>query len=125
MLPDEQGYLTEATSANIFVVLDGIAVTPDSGCLEGITRQSVFDLCAEIGVGAKATRIHSDQLRDADEVFLSTTAGSIMPVRSIDSHPIGGRRGPGDISVALHNRYWERRWEGWDATPVRYELADR
>ncbi|MDJ0866089.1 MAG: aminotransferase class IV [Myxococcota bacterium] len=123
LLPDEDGYLTEATGANVWVVRDGMALTPDSGCLLGITRQSVFDLCAELGVGAKATRIHRDELRDADEVFLTTTAGSIMPARSLDGEPIGGHAGPGEISVALHNRYWERRWEGWDATPVRYELA--
>jgi branched-chain amino acid aminotransferase len=123
VLPDEEGYLTEATGANVFVVRDGVALTPDSGCLEGITRQSVFDLCSELGIASKATRIHTDELRHADEVFLSTTAGSIMPARSIDGQPIGGRDGPGEISVALHNRYWERRWEGWDATPVRYELA--
>jgi len=123
VLPDEEGYLTEATGANVFVVRDGVALTPDSGCLEGITRQSVFDLCSELGIASKATRIHTDELRHADEVFLSTTAGSIMPARSIDGQPIGGRDGPGEIAVALHNRYWERRWEGWDATPVRYELA--
>jgi branched-chain amino acid aminotransferase len=46
-----------------------------------------------------------------------------MPVRSVDGELIGGRDGPGEISVALHNHYWERRWDGWDATPVRYDLA--
>lgn len=120
-LPDEEGYLTEATGANIFVVRGGIVLTPDTGCLLGITRQSVFDLCAETGVSAKATRIHRDELYEADEVFLTTTAGGIMPARTIDGKLVGGREGPGEISVALHNRYWERRWEGWDATPVRYE----
>ena len=120
VLPDEDGNLTEATGANIWVVRDGVALTPDSGCLEGITRQSVFDLCAELGVGAKATRIPAAELFEAEEVFLTTTAGSIMPVRSVDGRPVGGREGAGEISVALHNRYWERRWDGWDATPVRY-----
>jgi branched-chain amino acid aminotransferase len=123
VLPDEEGYLTEATGANVFAVRGGVALTPDTGCLLGITRQSVFDLCAEMGIPTKATRIHADEFRDADEIFLSTTAGSIMPARSIDGRPIGGREGPGEISLALHNRYWQRRWEGWEATPVRYELA--
>ena len=123
VLPDEDGYLTEAAGANIFVVQDGVVLTPDAGCLEGITRQSVFDLCSELGIPWKSTRIHSDELRDAQEVFLTTTAGSVMPVRSVDGRPVGGREGPGEISATLHNRYWERRWEGWDATPVRYELA--
>jgi branched-chain amino acid aminotransferase len=124
VLPDEDGFLTEATGANVWVVRDGTALTPDAGCLEGITRESVFDLCAELGVPARAARIHRDELADADEIFLSTTAGSIMPARSLDARPIGGRDGPGPLAVALHDRYWQRRWEGWDATPVRYELAD-
>jgi branched-chain amino acid aminotransferase len=123
VLPDEEGYLTEAAGANIFVIKNGAVLTPDAGCLEGITRQSVFDLCSELGIPSKATRIHSGELRDAQEVFLTTTAGSVMPVRSVDGRPVGGREGPGEISVRLHNLYWERRWAGWEATPVRYELA--
>lgn len=122
VLTDEDGFLAEAAGANIFAVFDGAVVTPDAGCLEGITRQSVFDLCAELGLTAKAARIHADELRSAQEVFMTTTAGSVMPVRSVDGEPIGGREGPGDISIRLHNLYWEKRWAGWDATPVRYEL---
>ena len=99
-----EGFPTEATGANEWVVRNGTVLTPDAGCLLGITRQSVFDLCAELGVSAKATPIHRDELDDADEVFLTTTAGSIMPARSLDGRPIGGRAGPGELSVELHNR---------------------
>ena len=123
VLPDEEGYLTEAAGANIFIVKGGAVLTPDAGCLEGITRQTVFDLCSELGIPSKATRVHSDELRDAEEVFLTTTAGSVMPVRTVDGQPVAGREGPGEISARLHNLYWERRWSGWEATPVRYELA--
>jgi len=124
VLTDEEGFLAEATGANIFAVVDGAVVTPDTGCLEGITRQSVFDLCSELGLAAKATRIRGDELRLAEEVFMTTTAGSVMPVRSVDGEPVAGRDGPGEISIRLHNLYWEKRWSGWDATPVRYELSD-
>ena len=123
ILPDEDGYLTEAVGANVFIVRDGAVLSPDAGCLEGITRQSVFDLCSELGIPSKATRVHSDELGGADEVFLTTTAGSVMPVRTVDGDLVAGRDGPGPISVRLHNQYWERRWDGWHATPVRYELA--
>jgi branched-chain amino acid aminotransferase len=123
ILPDEAGFLTEAAGANIFAVVDGVVVTPDTGCLEGITRDSVFDLCSELGLTAKATRLHADELRSAQEVFMTTTAGSIMPVRSVDGSLIGDRDGPGEVSIQLHNLYWEKLWAGWDATPVRYELA--
>jgi branched-chain amino acid aminotransferase len=123
VLPDEDGHLTEATGANVFLVQDGTVLTPDAGCLEGITRESVFDLCSELGIPSKATRVRADALRDAQEVFLTTTAGSVMPVRSVDGEIVGGHDGPGEISTALHNHYWERRWEGWHATPVRYDLG--
>jgi branched-chain amino acid aminotransferase len=123
VLTDEAGFLTEAAGANIFAVIDGTVVSPDSGCLEGITRQSVFDLCREVGLPARLRRIHADELRTAQEVFMTTTAGSVMPVRSVDGALVGGRNGPGELSVRLHNLYWEKRWSGWHATPVRYELA--
>jgi len=123
VLTDEEGWLTEAAGANIFAVVDGVVVTPDSGCLEGITRQSVFDLCDELGLPYKARRVHANELAGAQEVFMTTTAGSVMPVRSVDGKAVGGREGPGDISVRLHNTFWEKRWAGWDATPVRYDLA--
>ncbi len=124
VLTDEDGYLAEAAGANIFAIIDGTVVTPEAGCLEGITRQSVFDLCDEIGLPHEAARIHADRLRSADEIFMTTTAGSVMPVRSLDGEPVAGRDGPGELSVRLHNLYWEKRWSGWKATPVRYELAE-
>jgi branched-chain amino acid aminotransferase len=123
VLTDADGFLTEATGANVFAIIDGVVVTPDSGCLEGITRQSVFDLCDELGFPSKATRVHAAELRSAEEVFMTTTAGSIMPVRSVDGVLVGERDGPGEIAVQLHNTYWEKRWAGWHATPVRYDLA--
>jgi branched-chain amino acid aminotransferase len=123
VLADEAGYLTEAAGANIFAVIDGAVVSPDSGCLEGLTRKSVFDLCGELGLPARLRPVHAEELRTAQEVFMTTTAGSIMPVRSVDGIAVGGRNGPGEISVRLHNLYWEKRWAGWHATPVRYGLA--
>ncbi len=122
VLTDEAGFLTEAVGANVFAVVDGVVVTSDAGCLEGITRESVFDLCSEIGLPVKPTRLHADALRSAEEVFMTTTAGSVMPVRSVDGALVGGRDGPGEISTRLHNLYWEKRWSGWDATPVNYSL---
>ncbi|HEO70678.1 MAG TPA: branched-chain amino acid--2-keto-4-methylthiobutyrate aminotransferase, partial [Candidatus Hydrogenedentes bacterium] len=113
VLTDEEGFLAEAAGANVFGVVDDVVVTPGAGCLEGITRQSVFDLCDELGLAWKARRVHADELRGAQEVFMTTTAGSVMPVRSVDGVPLGGRNGPGELSVRLHNLYWEKRWAGW------------
>ena len=123
VLTDEEGYLTEATGANIFAVLAGTVVTPDSGCLEGLTRQSVLDLCAELGVPSSCRRIHASELESAEDVFMTTTAGSIMPVRSVDGKPICEHGGAGELAIRLHNLYWEKRWDGWHGTPVNYEIA--
>lgn len=123
VLADEDGYLAEATGANIFAIAGGTVVTPDSGCLEGLTRQSVLELCLELGIPATCRRVHADELRNAQEVFMTTTAGSIMPVRSVDGKPVSAHGGAGEMSIRLHNLYWEKRWAGWHATPVRYELA--
>ena len=123
VLTDEDGYLAEAAGANIFAIVDGMVVTPDSGCLEGITRESVMELCQELDIPAACRRVHADELRTAEEVFMTTTAGSIMPVRSVDGKAISEHGGAGEISIRLHNLYWEKRWAGWHATPVRYELA--
>jgi len=121
VLTDADGFLAEATGANIFAVIQDEVVTPDAGCLEGITRRSVFDLCEELGIPSSARKIHADELRTADEVFMTTTAGSIMPVRSVDGKPVCEHGGAGEISVRLHNLYWEKRWSGWHGTPVKYE----
>ena len=122
VLTDENGYLAEAAGANIFAIIDDTVATPDSGCLEGITRESVMDLCRELAIPVVCRRIHADELKGAQEVFMTTTAGSIMPVRSVDGKAISDHGGAGEISIRLHNLYWEKRWAGWHATPVHYEL---
>ncbi|MBW7866056.1 MAG: aminotransferase class IV [Candidatus Hydrogenedentes bacterium] len=123
VLTDADGYLAEAAGANIFAVIGGAVVTPDSGCLDGLTRKSVLELCGELGVPAGCRRVHADELRDADEVFMTTTAGSVMPVRSVDGSSVAPGGGAGELSVRLHNLYWEKRWAGWHGTPVRYDSA--
>ena len=125
VLTDADGFLAEATGANIFAVIDGTVVTPDAGCLEGITRESVFDLCKELGIPAVARQVHADELQTADDVFMTTTAGSIMPVRSVDGKSVCEHGGAGEISIQLHNLYWEKRWAGWHGTSVKYEIAGK
>ena len=51
---------------------------------------------------------------------MTTTAGTIMPVRTVDDISLGAREGIGPISAQLHDLYWEKRWSGWHGTPVRY-----
>lgn len=119
VLLDGAGRVTECPGANLFVVRDGALYTPDSGCLEGITRATVLELAAQLNVPAHVTPVPVDWLRGADEAFLTSTAGGVMPVNSVDGRVLGAG-GPGPLTTRLHNRYWEQRWAGWHGTPVDY-----
>lgn len=121
VLCDADGYLAEAPGSNIFFIKDGALFTPDSGCLEGITRKTTLELAEEIGMPTHVERVHVDQLREAEEAFLTSTAGGIMPINSVDGNLLGGVAGPGEHVTALHNLYWEKRWSGWLGTPVGYD----
>ena len=65
----------------------------------------------ELAIACNLPPLPADELRDADEIFLATTAGGIMPVSRIDGRTLGGDR-PGRISAALRARFWARRAEG-------------
>ncbi len=84
VLLDQDGYVTEGPGFNVFAVIDGTVVSPDRGALEGVTRQSVLDLCAKLGIPCEVRPLTADELREADEVFTSTTAGGVMPASRID-----------------------------------------
>lgn len=117
------GTVTEGPGFNIFVVSKGSIVTPSSGVLEGITRRSVIELCGELGLPIEVRPVLVAELRDADEIFMSTTAGGIMPAARIDGRIMSNDR-PGPISRQVQDAFWVRRAEGWHATPVNYAAAD-
>lgn len=119
ILLDADGYVTEGPGFNVFMVKDGEVITPDRGALEGITRQTVLDLCEELGIPCRIAPITADAFRDADEIFAATTAGGVMPGSRIDGRILGNDR-PGPISLRLKEAYWRWHAEGRDATPVDY-----
>ncbi len=118
VMTDGAGVLTEAPGSNIFVVRGNRVLTPEMGCLEGITRLTARELCGEIGLDVVIGTVTVDDLMNADEAFLTSSAGGILPVSTVDGQPIC--QGAGPISTRVHNTYWERRWAGWHATPVDY-----
>ena len=120
VLTDNEGILTEAPGANIFLIKDATVYTPDSGCLEGITRKTTLELAEEIGLSIHIGKISAQQLLEADEAFITSTAGGIMPINSVDDVLIGNTAGPGELTTRLHNLYWDKRWSGWLGTPVDY-----
>jgi branched-chain amino acid aminotransferase len=123
VLLDRDGFLTEGPGYNVFAVIDGVIASPPRGVLEGITRRSVFDLCADLGVSYEIRPISRDELAQAEEVFFSTTAGGIMPVSRLGPQIFGNDR-PGPISTRLRETFWAKRRQGWHATPIDYDAAD-
>ncbi len=119
VLVDPDGYVSEGPGFNVFCVRDGKVRSPGDTVLEGITRRSVKELCDELGVPFELGRITPDELREADEVFLSTTAGGVMPVSRVDHRILGNDR-PGPLSFQLRELYWAKHEQGWHATPVDY-----
>ncbi|HEV8307291.1 MAG TPA: aminotransferase class IV [Methylomirabilota bacterium] len=117
------GYLTEGPGFNLFLIKDGTLWTPRTNVLEGITRRTVFELAAEVGLATREGDLPPDALRSADEAFLSSTAGGIMPVSQVDGRALQSGR-PGPLTTRLRALYWEKREAGWLGTPVK-ELLTR
>jgi branched-chain amino acid aminotransferase len=84
-----------------------------------MTRRTTLELCRDLGIAALEGRLSPEQLRSADEVFLTTTAGGVIPVTSIDNGRIADGA-PGPKTVRLHTEYWKKRASGWHAEPVVY-----
>jgi branched-chain amino acid aminotransferase len=97
MLLDPQGYVSEGSGENIFIVQGGELHTPDlsSGALRGITRDTVFALARDLGIPVIERRITRDEVYCADEAFFTGTAAEVTPIRELDNRQIGpGHRGP-------------------------------
>jgi branched-chain amino acid aminotransferase len=106
ILLDPEGYVSEGTGENIFIVRKGrIKTTPLTSILEGITRNAVIDLAREQGVVVLEERFTRDEMYIADEVFVTGTAAELTPVREIDNRRIGMGK-PGPITLALQKRFF-------------------
>lgn len=123
ILLDAHGNVTEGPGYNVFTVTNGVVATPDYNVLEGISRMAVIDICADLGIACEIRKISSEELRDADEIFVSSTAGGIIGVSRIDGRIMNNDR-PGPISARVREAYWSKRENGWHAEPVDYSLAN-
>src|SRR5918992_905407 len=105
---DDRGYVSEGSGENIFVVANGIVNTPplSSSVLPGITRDSVIQICGELGLTIKERSIQRAALYVSDELFFSGTAAEITPIRSVDRITIGdGKRG--EITQKIQKMFLE------------------
>jgi len=108
LLLDTEGYVAEGSGENIFIVRDGVIYTPDlTSALDGITRNTLFSLAAELGVTVREKRITRDEVYVADEAFFTGTAAEVTPIREVDNRAIGsGGRGP--ITEQLQTMYFDQ-----------------
>jgi branched-chain amino acid aminotransferase len=97
-----RGELAECSTANLFIVRAGAALTPplDAGLLPGITREFLFEVGGEIGVPVREQVLRDDDLFGADEAFLTSTTREIVPIARVDDRVIGSGR-PGPVTKAL------------------------
>ena len=112
VLVDAAGHVVEGPGFNVFCVRQGAIVTPDLGMLEGITRRTVIEMAQSLGVPLHCRALPANELRQADEVFLSTSGGGVLPVTRVDGQPVGDGR-PGPITRRLVATYW-----AWHADPA-------
>ena len=107
VLVDENNNITEGPGFNLFCVNGSGIFTPDHGVLEGITRQSVFDLAKELHLPITKKSISVEELYNAEELFATSTAGGIMPITKVSGKEIG-KGSVGNLTRQLHKLYWEK-----------------
>jgi branched-chain amino acid aminotransferase len=120
ILLDSQGFVSEASAENVFAVRDGVIWTPPltAAIIAGFTRDTVLHISRDLGFEVREESFTRDFLWLADEVFLTSTASEVVPVREIDGRTIGEGR-PGPISLKLQKRFFsivqgdEKKYEGW------------
>ena len=107
LLLDVDGFVAEGSGENVFIIRNGKLYTPDlTSALEGITRDTILQLAAEIGLAVIEKRITRDEVYSADEAFFTGTAAEVTPIRELDRRNIGeGTAGP--ITKQLQKMYFD------------------
>ncbi|WP_321791802.1 aminotransferase class IV [Caballeronia sp. J97] len=118
LLKNIEGYVAEGPGFNVFAVSDGHLLTPRSSALDGMTRRTVLEIAKEVGIEAAEVDLSVAALQDADEAFLTTTAGGLLPIATVNGATLGSA--PGSVTGRLHGEYWGRRASGWLSSPALY-----
>lgn len=119
LLLDTEGYVSEGSGENIFIVRNGkIRTTPLTSILEGITRDSIMQIAADCKLTVQEERFTRDELYIADEAFFTGTAAEVTPIREVDGRKIGSGS-PGKITKRLQSLFFDavkgknRHYESW------------
>lgn len=119
LLLDTEGYVSEGSGENIFIVRNGILkTTPLTSILEGITRDSILTIAKDSGLGIMEERFTRDEVYIADEAFFTGTAAEVTPIRELDGRTIGNGKA-GIITKKLQKKFFEivkgkdRKYKSW------------
>lgn len=122
LMLDLDGFVSETNGANIFMVDEGVLITPHADhCLPGITRETILIVAKELGIETEVRRVSLAEFHAADEVFTTGTMGELTPVTMIDGRVIGdGKRGTLTATLqAAYSKVPER--PGWSTEIPEYE----
>lgn len=119
ILLDAEGCVTEGPGFNVFAVHGQRVITSDHGALAGISRRTVLEMAAENGLTTEVRPLPLAEFMAADEVFISTSAGGVMPLTRVDDR-IFCNGGTGPVTAGLHAAYWRRAQDPAWRTEISY-----
>ncbi len=119
LLSDAAGNVVEGPGFNVFAVSKGRLVTPALGVLEGVTRRTVIEIAHVLGMPVEQRLLAPAELLAADEVFLSSSGGGVLPVTQANGQVIGAGR-PGPVTGRLLKTYWDWHHDPAYSRPVAY-----
>lgn len=105
LLTDGDGHVTEGPGFNVFVVDGRQLLTPRRGVLQGVTRKTALEIGADLDLEVQVGDLPTSRLYGADEIFLTSTAGGVMPVANLDGEPVGDGV-PGPVTRQIREAYW-------------------
>ncbi len=117
ILVDQNNNITEGPGFNLFCVDQNGIFTPEYGVLEGITRQTVFDLAKELDISISKKPISIEKLKNANELFATSTAGGIMPITRVNGELIADGK-VGIHTRKIHKLYWEKHSDNSWSVPI-------
>jgi branched-subunit amino acid aminotransferase/4-amino-4-deoxychorismate lyase len=123
-LTDGDAHLTEGSGFNICIIKDGVVYTPDRGVLKGVTRKSVIDVANKNWIEVRVEVVPVELVYKADEIFMCTTAGGIMPITSLDGELIkDGKIGP--ITKKIWDGYWAMHFDPAYTIKIEYTAQSK
>ena len=121
ILLDYDGNVTEGPGFNVFAVKDKVLITPNRGVLAGVSRKTVLEMADHLGIKTCVRSLSVEELLEADEVFLSSSGGGVIPIIRVNE-TIFGNGASGPISVQLNETYWNWTTLEKYRDPIDYAL---